>query len=161
LANLEVALKKELVKQLRGGNAHAKFEDVTAQLSPELRGKKVEGLPYTAWQLLEHIRIAQKDMLDYCRNHDGGYKEKKWPDDYWPKTPAPADQKSWDDSLRQYLSDREEFISLVEDPKADLVTPFPWGEGQTLLHEAMLIVDHAGYHLGEIVAVRRLLGTWK
>ena len=154
-------LKKELVKQLRGGNAHAKFEDAVAKLPKELRGKRVEGLPYSVWQLLEHIRIAQRDMLEYCRNHDGSYKEMKWPDDYWPKSAEPASDKSWDDSVSKVLSDREEFVALIEDSKADLFTPFPWGEGQTLLHEAMLIVDHNGYHLGEIVALRRLLGAWK
>ena len=154
-------LKKELIKQLRGGNAHAKFEDATAKMPKELRGKRVEGLPYSAWQLLEHLRIAQRDMLDFCRNEDGSYKEKKWPDDYWPKSAEPPSEKAWDDSVSQVLSDREEFVALIENSKADLFTPFAWGEGQTLLHEAMLIVDHNGYHLGEIVALRRLLGAWK
>ena len=161
MAKGEEALKKELAKQLRGGNAHAKFEDVTAKLSAELRGKKVKDLPYSIWQLLEHLRIAQRDMLDFCRNQDGSYKEMKWPDDYWPKSPEPSSDKAWNDSIKQFLSDREEFIKLIEADDADLYTPFKWGDGQTLLHEAMLIVDHNGYHLGEIVALRRLLGAWK
>jgi DinB superfamily len=154
-------LKKELVKQLRGGNAHAKFEDATAKMPAELRGKLVKGLPYSTWQQLEHIRIAQRDMLDYCRNSDGSYKEMKWPDAYWPKSAEPPNAKAWDVSVSNFLSDREEFIALIEADDADLFTPFPWGQGQTLLHEAMLIVDHNGYHLGEIVALRRLLGAWK
>ena len=161
MAKGEEALKKELAKQLRGGNAHAKFEDVTAKLPAELRGKKVKDLPYSIWQLLEHLRIAQRDMLDFCRNQDGSYKEMKWPDDYWPKSPEPSSDKAWIDSIKQFLSDREEFIKLIEADDADLYTPFKWGDGQTLLHEAMLIVDHNGYHLGEIVALRRLLGAWK
>ena len=161
MPNTEVALKKELAKQIRGGNAHAKFEQATEKLPAELRGKEVKDLPYSVWQLLEHMRIAQRDMLDYCRNHDGSYKEMKWPDDYWPKSPEPTSENEWNDSIKRFLSDREEFVALIEDPTADLYAPFTWGEGQTLLHEAMLIVDHNGYHLGEIVALRRLLGAWK
>jgi len=161
VAKTDEALRKELVKQLRGGNAHAKFEDATAKLPPELRGKKVEKLPYSVWQLLEHLRIAQRDMLDFCRNQDGSYQEKAWPDDYWPKSPEPPSDKSWDNSIKKFLSDRDEFIALIEDTDSDLYTPFKWGTGQTLLHEAMLIVDHNAYHLGEIVLLRRLLGAWK
>ena len=157
----EDALKKELEKQLRGGNAHAKFEEATANVSPELQGKNVAHLPYSLWQLLEHIRIAQRDMLEFCRNHDGSYKEMKWPDDYWPKSPEPPNVKAWEQSIQSFHADRDEFIALIQDSNADLYTPFPWGEGQTLLHEAMLIVDHNGYHLGEIIALRRLLGAWK
>ncbi len=154
------ALKKELIRQLRGGNAHAKFDDVTANMPREAQGKKVEGIPFSAWQLLEHIRIALRDMLDYCRNHDGSYKEMKWPDDYWPKSAEPPSATSWSKSVKQVQEDLGEFIALIEAEDADLFTPFPWGEGQTLLHEAMLIVDHNAYHLGEIVAVRRALGVW-
>jgi uncharacterized damage-inducible protein DinB len=161
MPNADNAIKTELVKQLKGGNAHAKFEEAVANLSPELHGKKVEHLPYSIWQLLEHMRIAQRDMLDFCRNRDGSYKEMKWPDDYWPKSSEPSNSKAWDESIRQFHSDLEEFIALINDSKADLYTPFPWGEGQTLLHEAMLIVDHNGYHLGEIIALRRLLAAWK
>ena len=161
MAKGEEALKKELAKQLRGGNAHVKFEDATAKLPAELRGKKVKDLPYSIWQLLEHMRIAQRDMLDYCRNQDGSYKEMKWPDDYWPKSAEPSSDNAWNDSIKHFIADREEFIGLLEASDADLYTPFKWGEGQTLLHEAMLIVDHNGYHLGEIVALRRLLGAWK
>jgi uncharacterized damage-inducible protein DinB len=161
MAKADKALKTELVKQLKGGNAHAKFEEAVASLPSELRGKKVDHLPYSIWQLLEHMRIAQRDMLDFCRNHDGRYKEMKWPDDYWPKSSEPARAKAWDESIRQFHSDRDEFVALIENDNADLFTPFAWGEGQTLLHEAMLIVDHNGYHLGEIIALRRLLSAWK
>lgn len=154
------ALKKELIRQLRGGNAHAKFEDATARMPREAQGKKVRGLPFSAWQLLEHLRIAQRDILDYCSNHDGSYREKSWPTDYWPEKPAPPAATSWNRSIKQVLEDRESFIAMIEASDADLFTPFPWGDGQTLLHEAMLIVDHNAYHLGEIVAVRRALGVW-
>jgi uncharacterized damage-inducible protein DinB len=161
VAKSDEALKNELAKQLRGGNAHVKFEDAIADLPPDLRGKTVKGLPYSIWQLLEHLRIAQRDMLNFCRNQDGSYEEMKWPDDYWPKSAEPSNEKAWTASIEHFLDDREEFIKLVEKPDADLFTPFSWGKGQTLVHEAMLIVDHNGYHLGEIIALRRLLGAWK
>jgi hypothetical protein len=154
-------LRKELEAQLNGGNAHAKFDDVVSGLAPKLRGVAPEGMPYSAWQLLEHIRIAQNDILTYCQNSDGSYEQPNWPEDYWPKDPAPPSAKAWEKSVADYHSDLKKFIKLVRDPKADLFTPFPWGEGQTLLHEALLLVDHAAYHLGEIVAVRRILKAWK
>jgi hypothetical protein len=156
----EDRLRKELEVQLNGGNAHAKFDDVVSGLAPKLRGVVPEGMPYSAWQLLEHIRIAQDDILSYCQNHDGSYKHRNWPEDYWPKGPVPPSSEAWDKSIAGYHSDLKKFIKLVEDPKSDLFTPFAWGEGQTLLHEAFLLVDHAGYHLGEIVALRRVLKAW-
>ena len=161
MAKPEEALKKELTKQLRGGNAHVKFEDAIADLSPDLRGKKLKELPYSIWQLLEHLRIAQRDMLNFCRNLDGNYEEMNWPEDYWPKSAEPPNEKAWSYSIKHFLEDREEFIQLLEKPDADMFAPFPWEKGQTLVHEAMLIVDHNGYHLGEIIALRRLLGAWK
>ena len=160
MATDQKALVKELAFQLRGGHAHAKFEEVVAKMPREAQGKKVKGLPFTAWQLLEHLRIAQRDILEYCRNHDGNYKEMKWPDDYWPKAAAPAKANDWSKSVKQIEADREEFIALLEDKKSDLFEAFDWGSGQTLLREAMVIIDHNAYHLGEIVAVRRALGAW-
>lgn len=153
-------LRKELIFQLKGGNAHAKFDDVLKNFPENLRGTAPGGMPYSAWQLLEHIRIAQDDMLRFCKNSDGSYKEMKWPDDYWPKGPAPTSGSAWPESIKSYHADLDEFIKLISDPKADLFEPFPWGNGQTLFHEAMLLVDHAAYHLGEIVAVRRILKSW-
>lgn len=153
-------LRKELIFQLKGGNAHAKFDDVLKNLPEMLRGTAPEGMPYSAWQLLEHIRIAQDDILRFCKNSDGSYKEMKWPDDYWPKGPAPTSASAWTESIKSYHGDLDEFIKLISNPKADLFEPFPWGDGQTLLREAILLVDHAAYHLGEIVAVRRILKNW-
>jgi DinB family protein len=153
-------LQKELISQLKGGNAHAKFDDVLKNFPEKLRGMVPEGMPYSAWQLLEHIRIAQDDILRFCRNSDGSYKEMKWPEDYWPKDPKPASARAWTDSIKSYHADLDEFIELISEPNADLFEPFQWGDGQTLFHEAMLLVDHAAYHLGEIVAVRRILKTW-
>ena len=153
-------LRKELIFQLKGGNAHAKFDDVVKNFPELLRGTAPQGMPYSAWQLLEHIRIAQDDILRFCKNSDGSYKEMKWPDDYWPEGPAPTSASAWTDSIKNYHKDLDEFIELVGDTKTDLFKPFPWGDGQTLFHEAMLLVDHASYHLGEIVAVRRILKSW-
>jgi hypothetical protein len=160
VADTLTPLKQELAKQIRGGNAHAKLEQVTDSLPYDLQGRRPEGVPYSAWQLLEHLRIAQRDMLDFCRNEDGSYREMKWPDDYWPKSAEPPEKNSWSGSVAQVEQDREDFISLLESATSDLFKKFPWGDGQTLLHEAMLIIDHNSYHLGEIVALRRLLGAW-
>ena len=151
-------LRKELIAQLNGGNAHAPLEKVVEKFPPRDQGIVLEGLPYSAWQLLEHIRLAQADMLEFCTSKD--YEEKKWPDDYWPKAPEPPNARAWDTSVRTIKADREKFIKLISNPKADLFAPLAWGNGQTLFHEACLIIDHNSYHLGEIVTVRRLQGNW-
>ncbi len=150
-------LRKELVFQLQGGNAHAPLEKVVAGLAPKYRGVVPDGLPYSCWQLLEHIRLAQADMLEFCTSSN--YKEKQWPEDYWPKLAVPG-PREWEDSIRRIESDRSDFIKLISDPKANLFQPLAWGTGQTLFHEACLIIDHNSYHLGEIVTIRRLLGAW-
>ena len=151
-------LRKELVFQLNGGNAHAPLEKVVAGMALKLQGTVPDGLPYSAWQLLEHLRISQADMLEFCNSKN--YREKKWPDDYWPKNSAPPNSRAWSGSVRQIEADREQFIRLISNAKVDLFVPIAWGQGQTLFHEACLIIDHNAYHLGEIVTVRRLLGAW-
>ena len=151
-------LRKELIFQLNGGHAHAPLEKVVAKFPSRFQGTVPEGLPYSSWQLLEHIRLAQVDMLEFCTSKS--YKEKKWPDDYWPKSPKPPSARAWDASMRNIKRDRAQFIKLISNPKADLFAPLPWGDGQTLFHEACLISDHNSYHLGELVTVRRLLGAW-
>jgi hypothetical protein len=156
--NLDV-IRQELVAALKGGNAHAGFEDVIADFPAHFRAE-TGGLPYSAWQLLEHIRLAQSDILRFSTNHDGNYKESKFPDDYWPKAAAPPSARAWENSIASVLSDRERVIQLVGDPQQDLVAAFAWGDGQNLLREAILIIDHTGYHVGELLALRRLLGIW-
>lgn len=151
-------LRKELVFQLNGGKAHVPLEKVVEKFAPKLQGIVPDGLPYSGWQLLEHIRLAQADMLEFCTSKH--YKEKKWPEDYWPKSPDPPNARAWDASVRKIKADREQFINLISNPKTDLFAPLAWGDGQTLFHEACLIIDHNAYHLGEIVTVRRLLGNW-
>jgi len=151
-------LRKELILQLNGGNAHAPLKKVVDNFPAQHQGVVLDGAPYSAWQLLEHIRLAQADMLEFCGGKD--YREKKWPEDYWPKSPEPPNARAWNSSVRQIKADREQFVKLLSNPKADLFAPFPWGNGQTLFHEACLILDHNAYHFGEIVMIRRLLRNW-
>jgi hypothetical protein len=153
------SLRKELVFLLEGGNAHAKFDDVAANFPPTLRDQRPADLPYSAWGLLEHMRIAQADMLEFSR--DPNYESRKWPGDYWPRTDAPPSDAAWEKSIKDFRSDLREMVKLVSDPKSDLYTPFPWGEGQNLLREALQVADHNAYHLGQLLAVLRLLGAWK
>ena len=155
---LETELKKQLKALLDGGQAHAKLDEAVEGLPFDLQGKVPEGLPYSPWQLLEHIRIAQKDILEFSDNAKGEYKPMRWPDDYWPKSPAPPDEQAWERSVAQLRSDRAAFEALLAE--RDLVEPFPWGDGQNLLREALLIADHEAYHTGELIVTRRLLGAW-
>jgi len=157
----EAELRKQLVALLEGGQAHAKFDDAVKDFPVELRGVVPEGLPYSAWQLLEHIRIAQKDILDFSAPPTGGYHGLKWPEAYWPKESGPPSTEAWDRSVASVKSDREKFKKLIERPEADLAKPFLWGTGQNLLREALLVADHAAYHVGEIILLRRLLGAWQ
>ena len=151
-------LIKNLKELLNGGHAHATFEQAVKELPAELRGQVPEGMPYSIWQLVEHIRITQLDILEFSRNAD--YESPKWPEGYWPKERAPKNTTAWEESIKQVDSDRKTFIGLLEAPDADLFAPFPHGSGQNLLREAMLIADHTSYHTGEIIVLRRLLGAW-
>jgi hypothetical protein len=160
MTTAENAIRKQLVELLRGGQAHATFEDVVKNFPSKLRGVVPAGLPYSAWQVLEHIRIAQDDILRFSMNHDGSYRSPKWPEGYWPKSPAPPEAKSWERSVQQVQDDRDQMIRLVSDPANDLLTGFPWGQGQNLLREALLVADHTSHHLGELIVIRRLLGAW-
>jgi len=155
----ESALRRELVAALKGGNAHARFEDVVAKFPVHLRGHKA-GLPYSAWQLLEHIRLAQNDILKFCNYPDGNYRELNFPDDYWPKSAAPPSDDAWEKSIASMLADREAMIQLVSDRKRKLDEVFEWGDGQNLLREVILVVDHNSYHTGELLTLRRLLRIW-
>jgi hypothetical protein len=156
------SVKSELLKMLDGSQAHATFEDAVKAFPENLRGIAPEGLPYSAWQILEHIRIAQRDILEFSDNHDGKYKPMKWPDAYWPKDASPPSSEAWDAAIKSVLEDRKSFEALIEAATDEqLVAPFEWGEGQTLFREALLIIDHAGYHVGELIVLRRLLGAWK
>ncbi|MCX2452071.1 DinB family protein [Pedobacter sp. PLR] len=150
-------LIEELKKLLKGGGAHVGLKDATADIPFELLGERPYALPYSIWQLVEHIRIAQWDMLEFSK--DGNHKSPVWPDEYWPKEVAPTDKSSWDKALRQIEEDLKAFVELMQ--QRDLYEPIAHGTGQTILREAFQIVDHAAYHIAEIVVIRRLLGIWK
>jgi hypothetical protein len=148
-------LRKHLLDLLRMKGAHLNYDEAVAGFPTELRGKKPKGAPHTPWQLLEHLRIAQWDILDFSRNP--GYEEMKFPDDYWPKTAAPPDDDAWDQSVAQFRQDLKSMEELIADPKADLAARIPHGKGQTLLREALLVADHNSYHLGQLVFLRKML----
>jgi len=154
-------LRAHLHELIRGGHAHVTFDDAVAGLPASLRGTGPGSLPYSPWELVEHIRIAQRDILDYAiARSKADYKELPWPKGYWPETPAPSSAKAWDDSIAAVRADREEMESLVKD--GDLFAKLPAAtEGHTLLRQALLLADHNAYHIGELVAVRRLLGAWR
>lgn len=152
-------LRDHLLELLRGRSAHLDFEKALGGLPPDLRGAKAAGLPHTVWQLLEHLRIAQWDILEFSRSPD--HVSPKWPEGYWPETEAPPDAAAWDSSLGAFRSDLQEMQDLVADPQTDLCAKIPWGDSQTILREALLVADHNAYHLGQIVSVRQALGAWK
>ncbi len=154
------ALRTQPISLLDGGHAHATFDDAVKNFPAALRGVVPDGLPYSAWQLLEHIRIAQHDILNFSAPPTGGYHAMKWPEDYWPKEKEPPSADAWDRSIEAIHADREKFKALILRPGADLTKPFLWGTGQNLLREALLIADHAAYHIGELILLRRLLGAW-
>src|ERR1700733_7999324 len=153
------ALRQHLLDLLRGRNAHADFDAAVADLPSRQRGEKPPGAQHTAWQLLEHMRIAQSDILEFSR--DAKHVSPEWPKGYWPDKPAPPNAKAWDKSLKAFEKDLAAMQKLVASEKTDLFAKIPHGTGQTVLREALLIADHNAYHLGQVLTVRRLLGIWK
>ncbi len=150
----------ELIRGLEGKGAHADFDTAVANIPKELYGKSVRGVPYTLWQLLEHIRMSQWDILDYMRNPD--YQEKIWPDDYWPKEKGPASDKEWDVSVKQYRKDLADLKKLVKASKGKILDPLPHiKKGPSVFHEVLLVIDHNSYHIGQLILIRRLLGAWR
>jgi hypothetical protein len=153
----EKALRKHLVRLLIWNDAHESFE-IIADFPEEFRGISPEGMPYTAWQLLEHLRICQWDILGFSRNRD--HVSPEFPTGYWPVSSDPPDSKAWDSSVDGFRSDLKAMQDLVSDLSTDLFRPISHGEGQTILREALLLADHNSYHLGQLVVLRRLLGAW-
>jgi DinB family protein len=138
--------------------AHATFDDAVAGLSTELRGRRPEHFPHSAWELLEHIRLTQADLVSFMR--DASYTAPAWPEDYWPSEPAPPDAAAWDDSISAVRRDRAELQTIATRSTLDLTTPIPWGEGKTYLRTILVALDHSAYHVGQLIAVRRLLDAW-
>lgn len=151
-------IRRELILLLESGNAHAGFDHIFRGFPVEARGKRPKGLPFSAWELLEHMRITQNDILQFIR--DPSYESPQWPKGYWPDKESPPDAKSWETSLAAFRRDRQELIDLVKDPSQNLLDTIPHGTGQTLMREALVIADHTAYHLGQTVEIRTLLGIW-
>lgn len=153
------SLRQHITELLDGCHAHATFDQVVSDFPAKYREEIPKGVPHSAWMLLEHMRLAQWDILEFSRNPK--YKEMKFPDDYWPKSSSPPSDAAWDDSVQSFRNDLEAMKALVSDPKTDLFAKIAWGKGQTILREALLVADHNSHHLGQLIDVRRLLGTWK
>ena len=156
--NTDKALRDHLLYLLRGGGAHLDFDTAIADLPIELRGAKPAGVPHSPWRLLEHMRIAQWDILEFSRNPR--HVSPRFPEGYWPAGDTPPDDVAWDRSVAAFRADLAAMCDLVADPKTDLFAPILAGEGQTILREALLVADHNAYHLGQLVVVRRALGAW-
>jgi hypothetical protein len=154
----DAALRDHLVYLLTGGGAHVHFDEATRGIPADLRGRAPRGLPYSPWQLLEHVRIAQWDIVEFSRDRE--HVSPAWPTGYWPETSAPPSEAAWRKTLAVYRHELQAMVDLVRDPGTDLYARIAWGDGQTILREALLLADHNAYHLGELIAVRRLLGAW-
>ena len=152
------ALREHLVWLLEGGNAHLSFDDAIEAIPEPLRGVRPHNVPHTLWRLLEHMRICQWDILEFSRNPL--HVSPEFPQGYWPPDDAPTHPAAWERCIEDFRSDLQAMIDLIQDPERDLTAPFPHGDGQTLLREALLLADHNAYHLGQIVIVRRALGCW-
>ena len=155
----DASLRQHVISLLKEGNAHATFDDAVKDMPADLRGKVPKGAEHSPWQLLEHLRIAQWDILEFSR--DCKHKSPEWPKAYWPSKPEPPDDKAWDKSVQAFHKDLKAMCDLVSDKSTDLFAKIPHGDGQTILREALLIADHNAYHVGQLVLVRRLLGAWK
>ncbi len=148
-------LRQHLINLLTKGEAHVDVQSTLQNFPGKLHGRKPEGAPHTPWQLLEHMRIAQWDILQFSLN--AKHESPKWPEEYWPKAEKPPSDKAWDKSVRQFLADLDSVCRLVRDPQIDLFAAIPHGDGQTFLREALLVADHNAYHLGQLVMVKRML----
>jgi hypothetical protein len=154
------ALREQLAALLKGGQAHATFSDAVADFPASRISDRPAGTPYSAWQLVEHIRIALHDLLEFVTNAQ--YVELEWPSEYWPKSAAPEKDKSWDPTVKAIQADLAAFQKLIHSPDSNLYATIPWGKnGETLLREVLLAADHTSYHVGELILLRRVLGKWK
>ena len=147
-----------IASALEWEQAHANLDSAVGDLAPELRGKRPNNFPHSAWELLDHIRRTQFDLLDFCQN--ANYEERKWPDEYWPSSPAPANDAEWNDAIAQIHRDSKALADFTKTFDKDLALKIPHGTGQTYLRTVLVAIDHTSYHVGQILAVRRLLGAW-
>ena len=151
-------LRKQLIELIEGGGAHTGFVEALEKFPAELAGQRPDGAPHSLWELLEHMRIAQWDILQFSRDPD--HKSPKWPDEYWPTSPEPPRVGAWATSVHSFRTDMQAMCALIADPAADLNARIPHGTGQTLLREALLLADHNSYHLGQLVLVGKMIGAW-
>src|SRR5919106_968579 len=142
-------LRDHLARLLAWEDAHVSYDTAVADIPRELRGTRPANLPYSAWELVEHLRITQEDILDFCRNPD--YRERTWPDGYWPSSPAPPSEVAWRESIRRFRDDRRALQAMSADSRLDLAATIPHGTGQTYLRELILVADHSAYHVGQLV----------
>lgn len=152
------SLREHLLYLLGGGGAHVSFDDAIAGLPAEMRERRPEGMDHSVWELVEHIRIAQWDILEFSRNRK--HKSPQWPEGYWPAAGQSPSAAQWNASIKKVRADLKAMQNLVKNPKTDVFAKIPWGDGQTILREALLVADHNAYHVAQIVDVRRLLGVW-
>jgi len=152
-------LREHVLYLLDGGGAHTRFNDAVKNMPERSRSVKPDGLPHSAWMLLEHLRIAQRDILEFSRNPK--HASPKWPEGYWPKTQAPPSPAAWNKSVQQFRKDLKAMQDLVANARTDLYARIPWGDGQTILRQALLLADHNAYHIAQLIDVRRLVGAWK
>jgi hypothetical protein len=152
------SLRQHLIELLKGGSAHARFEEAVAGIPAKLRGQKPAGLPHSAWMLVEHMRIGQWDILEFSRNRK--HVSPDWPKGYWPRGEAPPSVAAWNASIKNFRRDLKAMQDLVANAKTDLHARIPWGDGQTVLREALLAADHNAYHVAQLVDIRRWLGAW-
>lgn len=157
-SGIEATLRTHVIDLLKGGSAHVQFMDALEEFPPQKRGTFAPGLPHTGWQLLEHARIAQWDIMEFSRNPK--HVSPGFPEGYWPKTPGPLHDADWDKSVQQFQHDLVEMIEMVKSSRTDLFAKIPHGDGQTVLRQALVLADHNAYHLGQLVDLRRALGAW-
>lgn len=156
--NTDAALRKHLVDLLTKENAHAGFDSAVEDVPSKIRGVRPPESAHSLWETLEHLRIAQRDILEFSRN--AKHKSPEWPLAYWPKSPSPANDEEWRDSIQSFRDDLAAMVALIEDSSTDLFAKIPHGSGQTILREALLVADHNAYHIGQFVLLRRLLDSW-
>lgn len=158
MASADHELRKQLAQLLKGGGAHVQFDDAIAGLPAKKRGAFAAGLPHTAWQLVEHMRLAQRDILEFSQNPK--HVSPEFPEGYWPKAPSPDNESAWAKSVREFKEDLQKMMRLVKNPRTELFAPIKHGQGQSIFREALVLADHNSYHLGQLVCLRRALHTW-
>lgn len=154
----EQIFRQLLSQSLDWQNAHVNFETTIKEVPPAKRGLRLPGAPYSPWELLEHLRLAQRDILDYCQAEP--YQSHAWPDDYWPESPEPPSEEAWDKSIDAFLKDTKEAQTLINHPEMDLFATVPHHEQATYFKEMLIILDHNAYHVGQLVLLCRMMGEW-